>query len=101
MESQSVPAELLEVREKIDRIDSDIVGLLAQRFSLTHQVGLLKASQDLMPLDASREARKLTELRSLCQQYDLNPELVAELFTLVMQEVVRNHKKLRQQQENP
>lgn len=98
MTSESIPAELLEVRGKIDLIDKQLVALLSERFVLTHQVGVLKASKALQALDSTREAEKLAELSSLCEQYNLNPELVTELFSKIMEEVVRNHKELR---ENP
>ncbi len=95
MTSESIPAELLEVREKIDLIDKQLVALLSERFTLTHQVGLLKASKALQAVDLRREEEKLAELRSLCAQHNLNPELVTELFSKIMEEVVKNHKQLR------
>ncbi len=95
MGNGSIPTELLDVREKIDAIDAQLVEILAARFKLTHQVGLLKASQDLDPLDAGREAEKLSRLKELCEQQGLNPDLVTELFSKIMQEVVKNHEKLR------
>lgn len=98
MSNDSVPAELLEVRDQIDAIDSKLVELLADRFKLTHKVGLLKASQELSSLDSQREAEKLARLRELCEGQGLNPELVTELFSRIMREVVSNHEKLRQQQ---
>ncbi len=98
MSDESLPPELLEVRDKIDAIDSKLVELLAERFKLTHQVGLLKASQALSSVDAEREAEKLARLRELCEAQGLNPELVTELFSRIMREVVSNHEKLRQQQ---
>ncbi len=96
MGSDAVPEELLEVREKIDQIDTRLVELLAERFALTHRVGLLKASRELEAVDAQREAEKLANLRLLCAQHDLNPELVAQLFTSIMEDVVRNHRRLQE-----
>jgi len=95
MASESIPAELLEVRGKIDLIDKELLALLGERFRLTHQVGLLKASKALQALDTTREAEKLAELRALCETHNLNPELITELFSKIMEEVVRNHKELR------
>ena len=93
--SEQVPAELLEARNKIDQIDHQLVELLAARFQLTLKVGLLKADQGLAALDESREAQKLDELRELCQEQGLDPELIAELFKRIMEEVVKNHNKLK------
>lgn len=95
MTSQSPPAELLAAREQIDAIDRQLLELLGKRFELTHQVGLLKASQALEPVDATREAEKLAELDKLCEQHKLNPALVRELFSQIMAEAVRNHRQLR------
>ena len=66
MGSNTVPTELLEVREKIDAIDRKLLELLAERFALTHQVGLLKANLELEAVDTVREAQKLANLRALC-----------------------------------
>ena len=96
MTLQSPPVELLAAREQIDIIDRKLVELLGKRFESTHQVGLLKASQALEPVDATREAEKLAELSALCEQYNLNPALVTELFSRIMAEVVKNHRHLRE-----
>ena len=96
MTLQSPPAELLAAREQIDIIDRELVELLGKRFESTHQVGLLKASQALEPVDATREAEKLAELSALCEQYNLNSALVTELFGRIMAEVVKNHRQLRE-----
>lgn len=71
-----------------------MVDLLAARFTLTHQVGILKASNSLQALDVDREAQKIAELQKLSAANGLNPGLVTELFTRIMQEVVKNHKEL-------
>ena len=94
MAQDSVPQQLLEIREKIDQVDRQLVHLLAERFGLTNQVGHLKASSDLEAVDPQREAQKLQTLRSLAQQHDLDPDLVAKLFTLIMAEVVKNHRRI-------
>jgi len=97
MSENAIPAELLSVREKIDAIDERLLDLLAERFQLTHQVGLLKANQQLSALDATREAEKLARLADLSSDRDLNPELVQELFRRIMQQVVQNHERLKVQ----
>lgn len=96
MNNKKVPKELLEARDRIDQIDRNLVELLAARFELTHQVGVLKANQELSALDESREAEKLEELRQLCSDKGLDPELITELFRRIMEEVVKNHNQLRQ-----
>jgi chorismate mutase len=97
MVAATVPEELLEVRKQIDSVDEELVLLLAKRFALTHQVGQLKASKQLGAVDQDREAHKLEAIKSLSAQHNLNPQLIANLFTQIMAEVVRNHRKLREE----
>ena len=95
-DNESLPAELLQVRNQIDAIDAELIELLSARFRLTHQIGRLKASERLAARDEQREADKLLWLRELCLAKGLNPELVIEIFSQIWREVVKNHKKLRQ-----
>ncbi len=96
MSEQAIPAELQEIRKQIDDIDDRLLRLLAERFQLTHTVGVIKAKQNLNSFDSSREAEKITRLRERCDSLEIDPNLVAELFTRIMQEVVKNHERLRQ-----
>lgn len=97
MTDESAPAELLEVRQKIDEVDRQLVLLLAERFVLTRQVGQLKAANNLEAVDRGREAEKLARIRSLCEENGLNPQLVSNIFTQIMAEVVQNHRLLQNQ----
>ena len=96
MAQAPIPQQLLEVREKIDQVDRELVQLLAQRFALTRKVGHLKADSKLEAVDPAREAQKLEKLRNLSREHELNPELVAALFTQIMAEVVANHRQIRE-----
>lgn len=92
---EPLPGELIEIRDRIDEIDRGIVELLRERFALTHEVGLLKASRELSALDAPREEEKLQALAALSEENNLDPELVRDLFRRIMAEVVHNHERLR------
>ncbi|MGI9250837.1 MAG: chorismate mutase [Pseudohongiellaceae bacterium] len=94
MSEEAIPQELQAIRQRIDEVDEEFLILLAKRFKLTHQVGLLKASKSLDPLDAEREAQKLAEIKTWCKVNGLNPELVVELFTRIMEEAVSNHRQI-------
>ncbi|MDP1930543.1 MAG: chorismate mutase [Gammaproteobacteria bacterium] len=98
MASEPIPAELLLVREQIDRIDHGLVLLLANRFALTRRVGELKAEHGLQALDPERESRKLADIRAVCAKHGVNQDLVAEILERVMREVVKNHKLIQEQQ---
>ncbi len=96
MSADSIPAELLLLRQQIDRLDHSLVLLLADRFVLTQKVGHLKAEHNLQAVDPQREECKLREIRLLCEQHKVNPELVADILAQIMREVVRNHKLISQ-----
>lgn len=90
-----VPAELLQLRDSIDRIDEEIIAALARRFAVTEQVGRLKARHDLESVDPVREQEKLQRLRSQAEQHGINADFVRSLFQQIFDEVVRNHRQLR------
>ena len=95
MTDRPIPDELKDIRQRIDQLDRELVTLLAKRFALTREVGLLKASNSLEAVDAHREAEKLAEIRALCETHDLNPDLVAELLSQIMREAAHNHQEIK------
>ena len=86
-----VTAELLRLRDSIDNMDAALVHLLAERFKITQQVGLLKAEHGLPPADPSREAQQIARLRRLAEQAKLDPEFAEKFLSFVVAEVVRHH----------
>jgi chorismate mutase len=92
MQSQKVPAQLLELRDAIDSIDDKLLTLLARRFEVTAKVGELKASQKLDSVDPVREQEKLERLRKQAKDKSLNSEFILELFQAIFDEVVKNHR---------
>lgn len=95
-----LPPELLQARARIDQIDDELIRLLADRFSQTLLVGKIKASQELQSFDPEREAQKILKLRQLSEELGLNPDFVANLFSQIMQEVVKNHQRLKAELES-
>lgn len=91
----SIPRELIEIRNRIDEIDQNIIELLHERFKVTHEVGLLKARREMSSQDAQREEQKLEALGALSESHKLEPTLVRELFRRIMEEVVRNHERIK------
>ena len=94
MKTQSAVKTLSEARQIIDEIDSKLIETLDERFRLTREVGLLKAEYKLEPVDKTREAEKLAKLRSLCDKKTLDPDFIEELFSRIMEEVVKNHRSI-------
>ena len=95
MQSQQVPDELLALRNQIDRIDEEMLKLLAERFGVTAQVGELKAKNGLDSVDPVREQEKLERLRALAEARSLNSEFILDLFQTIFDEVVKHHRNFR------
>jgi chorismate mutase len=86
-----VAAELQRLRHSIDNMDAALVHLLAERFAITQQVGVLKAAYGLPPADPAREAQQIARLRALAEEAQLDPEFAEKFLTFVVAEVVRHH----------
>ncbi len=87
----AVPEDLWRLRRSIDNIDSALVHMLAERFRVTREVGLLKATRSLPSVDASREAAQVAKLRALAEKAGLDPDFAEGFIRGVMTEVVRQH----------
>ena len=86
-----VQAELTRLRRSIDNIDAALVHILAERFSCTQQVGVLKAEHGLPPADRAREQEQIARLRDLAKNADLDPEFAEKFLGFIVKEVIRHH----------
>jgi chorismate mutase len=84
--------ELQALRNEIDDIDADIVKLLATRFHITSEVGRIKAQASMEPVDSIREAAQITKYHELAVENNINPKVVVDIFRIIIDEVVRNHR---------
>lgn len=86
--------ELIRLRDSIDNMDAALVHLLAERFKITQQVGILKAAHGLPAADPGREASQIARLRQLAVESKLDPEFAEKFLSFVVAEVVRHHRAL-------
>lgn len=75
--------DLLELREKLDGIDEQIVRLYEERMEICSQVADYKIATGKKVLDKSREEEKLRKVRALAHN-DFNACGVQELFEQIM-----------------
>ena len=71
--------DLLELRDKIDVIDSQIVELYEKRMDICRQVAEYKISTGKKVFDKQREMEKLSRVKSLTHN-DFNSHGIEELF---------------------
>ncbi len=82
-------------RESIDRLDSILVYTLGERFKHTEAVGKLKAEHDLPASDPAREATQIARLEELAGKAKLDPEFAKKFLNFVIDEVIRHHKSIK------
>ena len=87
--------KLEEFRRSIDNLDAALIYLIAERFHLTQQVGEYKKANDLPPADPSREGRQIERLRRLATDSQLDPDFAESLIRFIIDEVIRNHERIR------
>ena len=90
--------ELLAIRSSIDNIDATLVYLLAERFKCTQKVGKLKAKHELPPSDPEREKAQIKRLHTLAHDADLDPAFAEKFLNFIIDEVIRHHKAISQEQ---
>jgi chorismate mutase len=80
--SENSPAleELSRCREEIERIDRDIIALLARRLTLGKRTGDLKRDAGLPILDPTREAAVIRRVTEEAREAGLPPEPIREVF---------------------
>lgn len=87
--------QLQKFRKQLDEIDRSLLELLAQRFAVTEEVGKLKSKTGLPARDPAREEAQLQRISLIAQEYNLNPEYARSIMRITIDEVVKNHKKIR------
>ncbi|MCY3608103.1 MAG: chorismate mutase [Acidimicrobiaceae bacterium] len=86
--------ELAAHRSSIDEVDAALVRLLAERFRITHAIGVYKANNDLPPVDLVRQHQQVEGLRRLALDEGLDPDFCERFLHFVMDEVIRNHRRI-------
>ncbi|HEX4045621.1 MAG TPA: chorismate mutase [Gammaproteobacteria bacterium] len=75
---------LIQLRNKIDKIDAAIIKKLAQRNKIAQKIGKLKAQSGKKVLDNKREQQLMRYHESLCEQYQLSAVFVKRLFKMII-----------------
>ena len=87
--------KLLELRESLDRIDQNLIELIAERFRITGEVGLLKKKENLPSTDPERESRQMERISQIASDAGLDPEIARKFLRLLIDEAVRNHDRVK------
>lgn len=88
-------SNLKNLRQQIDQCDSELIKLLSKRFKITKKVGLLKQHNNLISIDPDREADQFKQIAKLAKQTEVSPQLAQNILRSVIDQVVRDHEKLK------
>lgn len=72
-------ANLEEVRSNIDRIDNEIIKLIAERSDYVKQASSFKKSEDGVKAP-NRVETVINKVRSKAEEYGANPDMVEKLY---------------------
>lgn len=87
--------ELQNLRKQIDAVDEKLVALLAKRFELTEQVGILKRSSSAPAQDRAREAAQFKKLKELAKEANLSTSVVEPIWRAIIDEVIKRHLQIK------
>lgn len=87
---------LEEVRENIDRIDNEIIKLIAERGTYVVQASLYKKNEDGVKA-ANRVEAVISKVRTKAEEYGANPDMIESLYRdminrFIEMEMVEYHK---------
>src|SRR4051812_41952263 len=99
MEESEARNLLSKLRAQIDDVDERLVAVLADRFTLTRQVGAVKRDAGLSPVDAAREQDLYRRVRSRASEHGIDPDLVEALYRTLIGHVVVEHSALGEEVE--
>lgn len=76
-------AALDSLRSDIDRIDSSLIDLLAERMKISEAIGEIKEKSRLTVLQTGRWNSVLKKARTMAKEKDLDEDFITEIFNLI------------------
>lgn len=79
---------LIECRDAIDSIDTEIIKLLEKRQEVAEDIANIKLAQNKPIVDREREAQKLVNLSNKAREHKVSSLLIKDLYERIMQHTV-------------
>jgi len=77
-------SSLEALREEINRIDEDIIGLLSRRMEVVKKIAALKKIKGIPVEDRDRERSLFLKLEREARRNNINEEFVSEVFGVIV-----------------
>ena len=99
MKKNKINVDLLLKNERstIDRLDTTMVKILIERFSVTRQIGLTKAEHGIETYDRNREKKQLKALEKLVEDSDIDRKFIGKLMRLITTESKKKHEQIKKE----
>lgn len=82
-------AELEPLRQEIDEIDTEVVGLLARRMRVATEIKKTKNKNGTATFDPAREGRLKARIAEMATEQGLSPDFAVELYEHILVESKR------------
>lgn len=76
--------KLKNLRKKIDKIDSEILRKLAERFSIISKIAGFKTKNKLPVFDGKREKAIMKSIKTSAKKLKLNEKMAEKIFKLIL-----------------
>ncbi len=91
---------LEELREKIDKIDHDLLDIMADRMSVAEQIGQYKKQNNITILQSSRWDEIVRTRLEEGREKQLTREFVMKLFEIIHQESIQHQSKVMNEEDS-
>ncbi len=84
--------EIINLRKKINKLDSKLIKILEKRFEVCKKIGKYKSKRGILILDKKREKEII---KNLCEKTNLSRDFVKKLLCLILGESKKLQKNLK------
>lgn len=84
--------EIVNLRKKINKLDSKLIKILEKRFAVCKKIGKYKSKRGILILDKKREKEII---KNLCKKTNFSRDFVKKLFCLILGESKKLQKNLK------
>ncbi len=76
-------------RNQIDALDAQLIRTLGERFEVCREIARFKREQLIPMMQSGRVEEVKRRCAGLGQQYGINPQLIVEIYGLIIDEICR------------
>ena len=75
--------KLENLRKEIDKIDSEIIQLLAKRFEIVKQIGVFKKENKLDVIDNRRFQKVLEKVANIAEKQGISKDFINDIYNII------------------